>query len=160
MDKLLFISILEFLCLFIWAILYYLMFNSIKVGYLSILVFLLPIISTYIHHYTIKQKIKNEDTEYFTEVIDKETKIMEFIGVIIFGLSLILTNFKNQFRIVERILFLIIIFGLLVPLFTSSLIHTKDNLYHLIIQDVIIFSSESVTFALFVSFFGRLFLMK
>lgn len=147
MDKLVFITILEIVSLFLWTILYYLMFNYIKNGYLSILVYLLPIISLYIHHVTIKNKIINEDREYFTEVVDKEIKIMEFIGVIIFGLSLILTNFKNQFRIIKRILLLIIIFGLLIPLFTSSLIHhSKDNLYTLIIEDIILFSSESIAF--------------
>ena len=147
MDKLVFITILEIICLFLWTILYYLMFNYIKNGYLSILVYLLPIILLYIHNVTIKNKIINEDREYFTEVVDKEIKIMEFIGVIIFGLSLILTNFKNQFRIVKRILLLIIIFGLLIPLFTSSLIHhSKDNLYTLIIEDIILFSSESIAF--------------
>ena len=72
MDKLVFITILEIICLFLWTILYYLMFNYIKNGYLSILVYLLPIISLYIHHVTIKNKIINEDREYFTEVVDKE----------------------------------------------------------------------------------------
>jgi len=160
MDKLVFISILEIIGLLVWIVLYYTIFNHINIGYLSILTFLLPIITTYIHHITIKDKIINEGINYFINETKEEERIMEFIGVIIFGLSIILTNFKQQFRLVERILFLIIIFGLLIPLFMSSLIHTKDNIYKLIIEDVVIYSSESITFALFISFFGRLFLMK
>ena len=128
-------------------------------------VFLLPIVSIWVHYRYVSEKLnKSEDKDVFMEYLDEEIRaeqaFIDILPVTIFGTGILLTNFITNLDKVIHDFYLLIVFGLLVPLVITSLTFTMDNVYKKIIDDMGSFASESYAFSIFFIIFHKLFIQN
>lgn len=147
-----------------WIGIYYYFFKHLNTHhiYFNGFVFLLPIVSLWIHYFYIIEKIDHalSDDEfmwYIDQEIRSEQAFVDILPVTIFGTGILLTNYITNLNTVMRDFYLLIVFGLIIPLLVSSLTYTIDDIYKKLINDIITFGSESYAFSLFFIIFNKLF---
>lgn len=157
-------TILNILASIIWIGIYLYFKHDLTTHhpYFDVFIVLLPILSIWIHHYYIIEKIDNSETDaeflkYLEKEIQAEESFVEILPITIFGTGILLTNYITNLNTVMRDFYLLIVFGLLIPLLIGSLTFTVSNISKKLMNDIGTFASESFAFALFFIIFNKLF---
>ena len=157
-------TILNILASIIWIGIYLYFNQHLKTHhpYFDVFIVVLPILSIWIHHYYILEKIENSETDaeflsYVEKEIHAEESFVEILPITIFGTGILLTNYITNLNTVMRDFYLLIVFGLLIPLLIGSLTFTVSNINKKLIHDIGTFASESYAFAFFFIIFNKLF---
>lgn len=159
-----FITMLSVISIITWFVVYFYFFKHLYTNFVvfDIFAFSLPLVSIWIHRYYLYNKVNATDNKedlltYIDNEIQAEQAFIDILPVTIFGTGILLTNFITNLDKVIRNFYLVIIFGLLVPLLTTSLTFTVSNVYKKLTNDIISFSSESFAFAIFFVIFHKLY---
>ena len=151
----------------VWLGVYGYFFKHLNTKFLlfDIFAFSLPIASIWIHYFYLQNKVnavedRGELLVYIDERIRAEQAFIDILPVTIFGTGILLTNFITNLDKVIRDFYLVIVFGLLIPLLTTSLTFTVSNIYKKLTNDIISFSSESYAFAIFFIIFHKLYVQS
>ena len=147
-----------------WCGIYYYFFKHLDTSntYYNGFVFLLPVVSLWIHYFYIIEKIDHaiSDDEFIWNIdqeIRSQQAFVDILPVTIFGTGILLTNYISNLSTVMRDFYLLIVFGLIIPLVISSLTYTIDDINRKLIDDIVTFGSESYAFSLFFIIFHKLF---
>lgn len=159
-----FITMLSVISIITWLVVYFYFFKHLYTNFVvfDIFAFSLPLVSIWIHRYYLHNKVNTTDNKedlltYIDKEIQAEQAFIDILPVTIFGTGILLTNFITNLDKVIHNFYLVIIFGLLVPLLTTSLTFTVSNVYKKLTNDIISFSSESFAFAIFFIIFHKLY---
>tara|TARA_B100001175_G_C19469506_1_gene620968 strand:+ start:308 stop:934 length:627 start_codon:yes stop_codon:yes gene_type:complete len=158
----------------IWISVYLYFRKHLKTHHWSfdIFIILLPLLSIWVHHIFIAEKINqsNSDDEflkYLGNEIQSEDAFIDILPVTIFGTGILLTNYISNLSTVIRDFYLLIVFGLLVPLVIRSLtaektviINTGFSITKRLIHDIFTFGSESIATTIFFIILNKLFVQN
>jgi len=135
-------------------------------------IIILPIFSIWIHHIFIIEKINqsnsdNDFLQYLDNEIKTEDAFIDILPITIFGTGILLTNYISNLSTVIRDFYLLIVFGLLIPLVIRSLtaektvvINTGFSVTKRLIHDIFTFGSESIATTIFFIILNKLFVQN
>lgn len=160
-------NMLFILCLFLsltWIYLYYFFFMRLGTNnkYFNGVIILLPIIIIWVNYLNMNKDIIEEKNKNIALDLQYEDKLNKFfidiLPITIFGTGILITSYIPNLSSVIRIFYLVIIFGLLIPLVIKSLDVINKNLYLSLIYDFIEISSKSISFSCFFVLFYKLYM--
>lgn len=159
---------------FIWIIIYLYFREHLKTHHwiFDIFIILLPLFSIWVHHIFITEKINQSNDElhflkYLDNEVETEDAFIDILPITIFGTGILLTNYISNLNTVIRDFYLLIGFGLLIPLVIRSLtaektvvIETGFSVIKRLIHDIFTFGSESIATTIFFIILNKLFVQN
>lgn len=148
----------------LWIFIYIYFNNLFNTNHLAFdsFIFILPIFSIWLNNYYVSKKIAlatndEELIKTLNEGLAAEQAFSDVLPITIFGTGILLTNFISNLSTVMHDFILLIIFGLLIPLLTDSLLFSVSDIPKKLVHESISYTSEIIGFTLFFIIFRKLF---